>query len=109
MSLDIAESDWKIFKELHPIALDRFFTRSVKEIRSALETKDKSAKEQFWRAFDLADKDRKQAAQLFDDYRRSTAMLMTAALFRRNLITEPELNRFSQELREQVKSLLNIL
>jgi len=108
MSRDIAESDWKIFKQLHPVALDRFFKKAVADIRPLLDAKEISAKDQFWDAFDLAKKRREEAAELFDDLRRSTAMLMIAALAAHKLITDQEMAKFSPDLRESVRSYLGI-
>jgi len=35
MSLDIKESDWKLFRRLHPVALERFCKQVIEEIIAA--------------------------------------------------------------------------
>jgi hypothetical protein len=108
MSLDIAECDWKVFKELHAIAMDRFFEETVKQMQPLLWTKNKTAQERFWAALDYATERRKLAARLFDDPRRSAAIMMAAALYAREIMTEEELSRFGPETREKIRTIADI-
>jgi hypothetical protein len=102
MSREIKESDWKVFKELHAIALDRYFERAIAEIDGALRKKDETDRERFWNTVKLADERRKEVAKLFDDYRRSTALFQLAAIRSQKLLTDEEMSRFSAECREIV-------
>jgi hypothetical protein len=54
MERDIAERDWKVFKELHAIAMDRFFEKAVKDMQPMLWHKNKPAQERFWDALTYA-------------------------------------------------------
>jgi hypothetical protein len=108
VGLDIAESDWKVFKILHPIAMDRFFERAVKEMQPLLWTKNKPAQERFWDALNLAEKQRQQAARLFDDYRRSTAVLQAGLWYANDLLTEEESSRFSPEMQQRLRALAKL-
>ena len=36
MTVEIKESDWKLFRQLHKVALERFCERVLNEIRSAM-------------------------------------------------------------------------
>jgi hypothetical protein len=107
MSRDIAESDWKVFKKLHAIALERFFEKAMHEMRAHLDVDGTPAKEKFWEFFDFAAKRRKLAAELFDDYRRSTAILIMGLIARHKLVTEHELAEFSPEALQQIQGILN--
>jgi len=108
MSRDIAESDWKVFKKLHSIAMERFFHKAVKEMRPLLDIDGTPPKDQFWDVLNLATQRRKLAADLFDDMRRSTAIFIIAAIARHKLVTDTELAGFSPEARQQIQGLLDI-
>jgi hypothetical protein len=62
MERDIAERDWKVFKELHATATDRFFEKAVKDMQPMLWHKNKPAQERLWDALTYAKKQREQAA-----------------------------------------------
>jgi hypothetical protein len=104
----IAEKDWKTFKDLHPIVLERFFQKVLAEIRHIVLEKDKDGREQFWAAFELMNERRKEAARLFDDFRRSTAIFQLAMMCVQGLLTDEEMGRFSVEAREAVERLRGI-
>jgi hypothetical protein len=106
MSRDILESDWKVFKKLHPIAMERFFQRAVKEMRPLLDIDGTPAKDQFWDVLNLATERRKLAATLFDGPSRSSAILLIAGIARHKLVTEEELAGFSAEARQQIQGML---
>jgi hypothetical protein len=102
MANGIAEKDWKTFKDLHPVVLERFFQKVLAEIRSVILEKDKDGREQFWAAYELMNERRKEAARIFDDFRRSTAILQLAMMCVQGLVLEEEMGRFSAEAREAV-------
>jgi len=108
MQRDMAESDWKVFKELHPIAMNRFFEKAVKEMQPLLWTKNKPAQERFWDALEYATQQRQQAARLFDDFRRSTAIIQAGLIYANHLLTEEEIGRFSDQTREQLQTFIGL-
>ncbi len=105
MPRDIAERDWKVFKELHAIAMDRFFEKAVKEMQPLLWAKNKPAQERFWDALTYAAKQRKQAARLFDGSSRSNTSFMAGLIYANQFLTDEEIARFTPELQEQLRSI----
>jgi hypothetical protein len=106
MSQDIRESDWKIFRELHGIALERYFDRAVADIEKTLATDGKTSREQFWDVANLAHQRKKEVANLFDDFRRSTALMQLGIICATGLLTDEEILRFSPEAQESVQRFL---
>ena len=108
MQSDIAERDWKVFKELHPIAMDRFFEKTVKDLQQPLWTKNKPAQERFWDAWTYATRQQEQTAILFDDFRRSTAILQARMIHANHLYSDEEVARFSPEMRDRLRAFVEM-
>src|SRR5215470_1693589 len=106
MMRQIKESDWKIFKPLREIALDRFCQRTLSEIDRISEDTTKGAHEKYLEIYALLRSRDKEIAQIFDSLRRSTAYYQILAIKRFELLTEEEFARFSEETRGLITSLL---
>jgi hypothetical protein len=97
----IPESDWKIFRELHRVALERMCERVLKEAREQMGAQ-KTAVERYWELNELVRKREKEIRQAFDDLRRSTAWLQIRIIYLLELWTKEELGRFSEETRTRL-------
>ena len=107
-SRSISESDWKVFRELQTIALDRFCLRVLSEIESVSATSGKTAHERYLDVYKLIQQRDEELALAFNDARRSVAWQQLAAIQRHNLLTDEEMSRFSPETREIVRTYLGI-
>jgi hypothetical protein len=106
MSREISEADWRTFRELRSIALERFSQRVLSDVvRLATET-DKSSHERYRAVFGLIQRRDRELADAFNDLRRSTAVRRLACIQSHELLTEEELARFSAETRETVEFLV---
>jgi hypothetical protein len=106
MSRTIRESDWKLFRELHPVALERFCQRVLAEVEQIASFADKTNHERYLAVSQLLKRRDIELAKAFDDARRSTALQQLACLQTEALLTEVEMARFSLETRETVRALL---
>ncbi len=98
----VPERDWKVFKKVHPLALDRFCARCLAEARKALQQSAKSSHEVYLELYKLMQDRDKDVARIFDDYRRSTALFQIAMMEREALLTREEWQEFSDETRESI-------
>ena len=102
----IAESDWKIFKKVHEKALDRFCRMVLSECESICRDETKTAHERYGTLYGHLRDRNKEMANAFDDYRRSTALLCLILMHKHGLLTEEEIQEFSDDVQdtlEQVK------
>lgn len=106
MSREILESDWKVFRQLHPIALERFCQRVFSEIDRLASDTTKSGHERYLAVFELIQRRDREMAHAFDDLRRSTALRRLASIQSHELLTEEELARLSRQTRDVVQFLL---
>jgi hypothetical protein len=103
---DIKESDWKMFKRLRELALERFFERVMGEIASISSDGAKSNGERFGAIYRLVRERNKDIDPIFDYLRRSTAVRQIIAFRSNDLMTADELQQFSPELVRVVEDIL---
>ncbi len=105
MTKDITESDWKLFRKLHPIAVERFCQQILNELEAVSADDSKSCHQRYLDIFKLVARRDKELATAFDDLRRSTALMQIIAIYGRGLLTDDELNGFSPVLVHVVRAL----
>jgi hypothetical protein len=105
MSHTINESEWKVLRQLHPIALERFSQRVLEEIGRVASDNTRSSHERYLAVYSLVHQRNREMADAFNDLRRSTALVRLIAIQSHGLLTEEEFSRFSPETREAVRSL----
>jgi len=81
--INVHESDLKVFKQLHPIALDRFSRQALDETEALLKDNTKSSHDTYLAIYKLIERRDKEMANVFDDYLRSTAFWQIAKLHSR--------------------------
>jgi hypothetical protein len=102
------ESDWKLFRKLQLLALDRFCQRVLAEISRHVADAGKSSHERYLAVFKLLQRRDEELADAFNDPRRSTALVQLARIRFRELLTDEEFAGFSPETRASVQALLEI-
>ena len=102
--MDIHESDWRVFRRLHSIALERFCKRVLEEVREAAECKT-DYHDCYRKVYRLIRDHDKRMAAAFDDPRRSNAFLLLANIIDEELLTAEELKQFSQEAQARIKTI----
>ena len=109
MNGHIKESDWKVFRSIHEIALNRFCERILTEVQqTAAADGSKSPHEKYLQVFKLIEERDDEMARAFSDFRRSTASLQLGIIYSLGVLTEEELMRFSPETQALVKALFEI-
>jgi hypothetical protein len=105
---DIGKTDWKIFKELRELALERFCSRVLDEIARIGSDQAKSKHERYLAIYRLIQERDREIDPIFDTLRRSSAVSQLCAFRVRELITEEEFRSLSTELRERIDNLIRI-
>jgi hypothetical protein len=102
---DIKESDWKVFKRVREVALDRFCGRVLDEIARINSDNTKSKHERYVAVYRLVRERDKAINPIFDYLRRSTAVRQLCLFRAHDLMTEQELRQFSPELMKLVEDI----
>ena len=98
----ISESDWKIWRKISEIALEKFCQKTLKGIAKLAAGSD-SAHGRYLELFEYLAKADKNIEGAFNDLRRSTALDQLTYAVREGLVSRKELKEFSKETQEIVK------
>jgi hypothetical protein len=102
----IPEADWKIFRRLRVLALERFCERVLAEIDGVRTDSRKSSHERYLQIYRLIERRDQELAQAFNNPRRSAAIMQLAALCQHRLLNEAEFLGFSEVTRQTVERIL---
>lgn len=106
MVRQISEPDWKLFRQLHTVALERFCAAVLAEVARLTANAGKDAHARYLDVYKLLQRRDKELAEAFNDLRRSTALQFLAILRSQELLTEEEFARFSPETQSAVRAYL---
>src|SRR5438874_2232402 len=108
MERGILESDWKLFRQLRTLALDRFCQRVLADVGRLVADNGQSSHERYLAVFELLQRRDEELAAAFNDPRRLTALVQLARIRAERLLTEEEFAGFSPETRAAVQVLLDV-
>jgi DNA-binding FrmR family transcriptional regulator len=98
---EIKESDWKVLRQLHAVALEHFCQAVLTDSLRLHIAPNQTARQRYQTLYEHFHERDKELARLFDDMRRSQAFRIIAGLRRSGWLTEEEFARFSEETRSR--------
>jgi hypothetical protein len=98
----IKESDWKIFKELQPFALQRYCEGIMEEVGQIISDTKRDSHERYIEMYKIVRDGDKKLAQMFDHFSRSKALFQLVLYYGDNLINDEELSQLSEDSRERI-------
>src|SRR5713226_2033670 len=104
-SHDFSESDWRVFRELRELALDRFCRRALEELEPLRLNPSRTHHERYLDVCRLLQDRDEQLAHAFDDPRRSRMIVQLAAIHAYGLFEPDELARFTPATRSTIEAL----
>ncbi len=105
----IPEADWKVFRQLREVALQRFCERVLAEAHRISGSSTSSAHERYLELYRFIDERDDELARAFNDARRSAALLQLCAIVSQDLLTSEEIARFSVATRKSVAAVREIM
>ncbi|HEX7363477.1 MAG TPA: hypothetical protein VF283_23545 [Bryobacteraceae bacterium] len=72
--MTMIEADWKVFKKVRMIALERFSQRVLDQSQAICNKQSLTTHQRYRELYKLLQVRNKEMAQAFDDFRRSTAV-----------------------------------
>jgi hypothetical protein len=106
---EIPERDWKLFKELHSLASERYCSRALKSITALMEDTSKDSIDRFFELTKLVQVQAREWNVVFSDWRRSTAALQLGAMYCRDLLTSEEFDRLSPDTRDYILRMAQVM
>jgi hypothetical protein len=100
---DIAEGDWKKLRALKPVLLDRLCDQILQGVLAIANSTADSSHERYLKLFRYIYEQDKHVSDAFNGHSRSTALMKLAVIRSLGLLTDEELNRFSEPCQEWLK------
>lgn len=100
--MSILESDWKKFKELYNLALDRFCQGVLADAKTIAQHDALSAHARYRMLYRLMHDRDKDIVRTFDPYSRSSALIALRLMVKHDLLTDAELSVLSEAAREEI-------
>ena len=101
------EKDWKLFREKLPEWQEAYMERLIKEYTELL-ADDEAASDKFWALDKRIRADRQRLGVRVNEVTRSKLQNILTGLIIENVITEDDLQDFSEELRESTHQWMQI-
>ncbi len=102
----VLESDWKRFRKLYDLALERFCQRVIESLDRLSRDDSRSHYERYTEINSWLRHQNKQFNELFSDYSRSAMLFQLMAFVGQGLVELDELEGFSQHVRETVEGVV---
>lgn len=101
----IPEKDWKLLRAMKDEKLNQACGGILERIEAELKNKGKENHKAYLEVWEVVNSSNREIAEMFDDLRRSNAVLKLASWRRYGLLTEKELNEFSEETRSTIEAI----
>ena len=103
------ESDWQVFRELRPIALERLCERILQQLGNISADDSQSKHQRYLKIYHYIQEQDKEIALGFDHNSRNRAFEQILFFQSRNLLVDEEFSRFSKELCTRVTNITAIV
>jgi len=103
--MDINEPDWKVFRKLRDLALERYCQRVLREVQLTVDKTGGSYHDRYLKLWELLRNRDKTIAVASNDPRRSQAIIQLLNIVAEDLLTHEELNQFSEDTRERIEGI----
>lgn len=99
---EVAESDWKLFKELLPTWQESYMEMLISQYIEMLNG-DSEASSRFWALEERINRDKLSSGVLVNDVRRSTMRYEITNLLSDNAITLDDLDGFTEDIKSYAR------
>lgn len=103
------ERDWKVFRELREVALERYCERVLDEVSSLVVDSEKTHHGRYLEVRRLLKTHDSEVARAFNSPKRSVAIIQLSVMVANRLFEQEELMRFSENTRRSVETLVELM
>lgn len=105
---NIPEKDWKYLRKIQNDLLNKACNKIFFEIDSLLKERKANDHGTYLRLWDILRKKDRELSEMFDDLKRSNALLKITNMLDYGVLTEEQLMNFSNSTREKVHGLFEL-
>jgi len=107
MRFEFPESDWKVFRALREITLERFCKRVLDEMDCLRNDDSRTNHERYLDIWQLMAERDNELAIAFNDPKRSQMLGQLIAMHTHGLLDQSDFDRFSEKTREKVEQVVS--
>jgi len=104
---ELPEVDWKILRLMKDTLLRRASRTALEQVKKIVIGPDDDPHKVYLELWDTLKIEDGKIGRMFDNMKRSTAILKLAEMIRNELIREDELQGFTEETRERAEEIAN--
>jgi hypothetical protein len=97
VSRDFPEKDWRVFRELDPVWVERYCVGVNREVISKLSDTKRTEHERYIEVYRFIQRKDAELGAAFNDFRRSTAIRQISVIRSLRVVAEQEVARFSEQ------------
>ena len=101
----IPEKDWKLLRAMQEAKLNEACAEILSVVGEIIASKNNENHKSYLEVWEKVQSGNTEISVMFDDLRRSNAVLKLATWKRNGLLTESELNEFTEETQSSIKSI----
>ena len=109
MSRDIPERDWKKLRSLKDSALNIACERVFQKVEKLIDSRGADSHRYYLKLWKIMREQDKQISLMFDDLKRSTAIIKLSAWKRNGILSDENFKEFSEETQKRIESLIEIM
>jgi hypothetical protein len=103
----IAEKDWKLLRAMQDEKLDTACEKILAKINNTITNKENENHKAYLKVWKIVKSEDRKIADMFNDLKRSNAVLKLAFWKQNGLLTEQEISQFSPETRSILEGITN--
>jgi hypothetical protein len=103
------ELDWKVFRKMVPDLRERYLDKSNAVLEESFRDDSLTPTEKFWRLEERVQKEARILRQCLDGHSRSRMFNYMLLMYRHKMLTDKDLEEYSEELQAQVLRATKIL
>ena len=108
MSRYIPERDWKKLRALKDIALNNACERAFSKVNKVIDGRCTESHKSYLKLWKVLKAEDKEISLMFDDLKRSNAILKLSVWKRNKILPDKEFEEFTEETQKRIKSLCDI-
>ena len=101
----IAEKDWKLLRSMKEEKLNLACGEILQKVSKEMEFEENEEHKSYLKVWKILNSEDRKICEMFDDLKRSNAILKLVSWQQNGLLTEQEISKFSAQTRSTIKAM----
>ena len=101
----IAEKDWKLLRSMKEEKLNLACGEILQKVSKEMEFEENEEHKSYLKVWEILNSEDRKICEMFDDLKRSNAILKLVSWQQNGLLTEQEISKFSAQTRSTIEAM----